>query len=322
MKSSKRFILSDSSLNKYGFRILTEGADLEQFKKNPIMLFMHTRSFKDSKDQVLPLGNWDDIEVKDGTISAVPVFDDNDEFAMKIADKVESGIFRMASAGVEPLSFTDNPKLILPGQKLATVDKWKMYEASIVDIGANDNALALYSNGNLINLNTGGISAFIPQLKKEKKMDLTALISSLELAKDTNPDEVLQMAVTKLVALNTENVSLKAKINDLEKKQNEERITRLLDTAVAQGKIITNQKDFYAKLAANDFETTQKLIESIPAYKTVKEQLDEKGKKSNDKLFSLSWDELDKGDKLAELKSGYPEVYMEKFKEKFGKEPE
>lgn len=40
---SKRIILSDSSLNRYGYRVLTEGINLEAFKKNPVMLYMHLR---------------------------------------------------------------------------------------------------------------------------------------------------------------------------------------------------------------------------------------------------------------------------------------
>ena len=41
--SQKRIILSDSSLNCYGYRVLTSGMSIEAFKKNPIMLYMHFR---------------------------------------------------------------------------------------------------------------------------------------------------------------------------------------------------------------------------------------------------------------------------------------
>ena len=41
--SQKRIILSDSSLNRYGFRVLTSGMLIEAFKKNPVMLYMHFR---------------------------------------------------------------------------------------------------------------------------------------------------------------------------------------------------------------------------------------------------------------------------------------
>lgn len=32
----------------------------------------------------------------------------------------------------------------------------------------------------------------------------------------------------------------------------------------------------------------------------------------------MSWDEIDKAERLAELKNQYPELYKKKFNEKFG----
>ena len=40
---SKSFILSEESINDRGFRVLTGGINLERFKKNPVMLWMHHR---------------------------------------------------------------------------------------------------------------------------------------------------------------------------------------------------------------------------------------------------------------------------------------
>ena len=62
--SQKRIILSDSSLNCYGYRVLTSGMSIEAFKKNPIMLYMHFR------DEGSPywgdykaIGHWEDIHL-------------------------------------------------------------------------------------------------------------------------------------------------------------------------------------------------------------------------------------------------------------------
>ena len=41
--SQKRIILSDSSLNRYGYRVLTAGLLLEAFIDNPVMLYGHFR---------------------------------------------------------------------------------------------------------------------------------------------------------------------------------------------------------------------------------------------------------------------------------------
>ncbi len=174
-KSSKKFVLSNSNLNTHGFRMLTEGADLESFRKNPVLLFNHSRPFRESKDVLLPMGHWEDVKVEGDNITAVPYFDDKDKFAMKIYHKVEAGHIRMCSMGADPIEWSEDPKDLLPGQKLATVTKWKAVEGSIVDIGANPGSLAsdiaLYKNGAQITLNTESISNLIPkiQMSKEEK---------------------------------------------------------------------------------------------------------------------------------------------------------
>ena len=68
--SQKRIILSDSSLNRYGFRVLTSGMLIEAFKKNPVMLYMHFRDegspiWGDSK----AIGHWEDIQLNGDELS-------------------------------------------------------------------------------------------------------------------------------------------------------------------------------------------------------------------------------------------------------------
>ena len=47
---AKEVIISTSGLNCYGGRVLTSGIDLTQFQKNPLLLWMHRRSFdRDAK---------------------------------------------------------------------------------------------------------------------------------------------------------------------------------------------------------------------------------------------------------------------------------
>ena len=42
---AKDFIINTSGLNSYGTRVLTPGIDLTQYKRNPVLLYMHTRGF-------------------------------------------------------------------------------------------------------------------------------------------------------------------------------------------------------------------------------------------------------------------------------------
>ena len=89
-KKLKRCVLSDESINCYGYRVLTSGIDLSAFRKNPLLLWAHFRDEGSARwCNYLPIGHWEDIEVKDGVLSACPVFDCTDELSQTICDKYE-----------------------------------------------------------------------------------------------------------------------------------------------------------------------------------------------------------------------------------------
>ncbi len=55
-RASKRIILTGENINRYGFRVLTDGIDLTQYDKNPLMLWMHIRAFSnDAETTILAL---------------------------------------------------------------------------------------------------------------------------------------------------------------------------------------------------------------------------------------------------------------------------
>ncbi len=103
------FVLHDESVNTYGFRMLTSGANLEEFKKNPVMLLNHD-------DYSLPIGRWENIRVEGGKILADAVFDEGDARAAEVKRKVENDFIRMASIGAwPPEEKSDAYDLMLPG---------------------------------------------------------------------------------------------------------------------------------------------------------------------------------------------------------------
>ncbi len=142
---AKSFILSDESINDRGYRILTNGINIERFKKNPVMLWMHRRDDGWDFTQVLPIGKWENIRKEDGKLLADPVFDENDKFAQLIKSKVENDLIRACSAGINPVEFSSDPKDLEKGQTRATITKCEMYEASIVDLPSNKNTVRLFS---------------------------------------------------------------------------------------------------------------------------------------------------------------------------------
>lgn len=176
--AGKGFICSDESVNSYGSRVITKGIDLKDFKKNPVMLFNHVNYGSNYKG---PIGHWTDIKIEDGKLIATPVFDDQDEFALSIKSKYENGHLRGASIGFRPIEASDDPKLMLQGQKYATITKAKLIEISIVDIPANKNALALYDEaGNIIEMTDENITMTLSAInnKTNTEMNLKNIIQN------------------------------------------------------------------------------------------------------------------------------------------------
>ena len=162
----KEVVISTEAVNSYGTRVLTSGIDLEQYRRNPVLLWMHRRAWE---GQSMPIGKIENLRVEDGRLIGLPVFDRNDEFARKIESKWESGFLRMASAALEPTEVNPDPALALAGQTRATVTRSKLVEVSIVDIGSNDEALQLCgSDGRLLRLAAGEDAPALPLLKLKR----------------------------------------------------------------------------------------------------------------------------------------------------------
>jgi Mu-like prophage I protein len=333
--STKRFTLSDSSVNSFGFRMLTSGAELEDFIETPLMLFMHERSgAKYAENISLPIGIWTDIQVNGDVISAVPAFDEDDEFAMQIYGKVEKGILKMASIGADPLEESNLPEHLLPTCTRPTITKWRAKEASICDIGANRNALALYDKGaKRIELNASNIDTYLPTiLKTENTMiKLTAPVMVLLSLAENHSEAQLNDAILKLAAkadaAEAEKTTLAAQLKTatdakeaLEVKLTDTAVEAVVGGAVAAGKITEKQKPKYVALAKNDLDGVTAILNEMPGRTNLSGHVAGNTPSDADaKFLEMSWDAIDKQGKLGKLKSDYPEAYAEKFKEKFGK---
>lgn len=323
------FILHDETVNTYGFRMLTSGGNLEELRKNPVLLLNH-------KDWELPIGRWENIRVEGTQILADAVFDEKDDIAVKIAGKVEGGFLRMASMGAwPPEEVSDAEELKLPGQTLPTVTRWTAREASIVTIGANHNALVLFDRQTGKPLDLTDASTVIRLMdtfnhsKTDSNMDKT-LKEVLQL-KDTAQDGEVLGAVRQLIAnndrLSRENKELQEAAERAETERKEARhaeAVRLVDAAIADGRINSAGKEAYLKLFDADFENTRATLDAIARRQSVTERIREGERQQTVALSDLadkSWDELDKAGRLVELKDKAPELYREKFKAEFGTEP-
>ena len=323
------FVLHDETVNTYGFRMLTSGANLEEFHKNPVILLNH-------KDWELPFGRWENIRIEGTQILADALFDEKDDIAVKIAGKVEGGFLRMASMGAwPPEEVSDAEELKLPGQTLPTVTRWTAREASIVTIGANHNALVLFDRQTGKPLDLTDASTVIRLMdrlnhsKNDSNMDNT--LKEILKLKDSAQDAEVIGAVKQLIEnhdrLARENQELKEAAARVEAERKEARraeAVRLVDAAIADGRIHAAGKEAYLKLFDADFENTRVTLDAIPRRQSVTGRIREGERQQATELSDLagkSWNELDKAGRLVELKDKAPELYREKFKAEFGTEP-
>lgn len=259
---NKEVIISNSKLNSFNFRVLTSGIDITQYQRNPILLWMHRRPSKE--DNILPIGRVENLRFEGDNLIGTPVFDENDEFAQKIKAKWESGFLRMVSAGLDPIETSTDPKLMLEGQKKATVSKSKLVEISVVDIGANDDAIVLYKDGSQINLSLNSEFLNLPETAlnnnlNEKEMKTIAL--KLGLFETATEAEIL----TKIGSLQTEaaaSVTLKAELD----KQRDTAITAEVENAIKLKKITADKKEHFITLGkTSGIDSLKTTLEMIPA---------------------------------------------------------
>lgn len=310
-----KFILIDETLVSHGYWVKVSGIDLVQFKRNPVMYWMHQRPQSWSgKDQMLPIGRWEDIKVEtiDGnkSITAIPIFDEKDEFAMKIKSKVEGGFVKMASAGLRPLTWSSDAAELKPGQTRETVIASEMVEASIVDIGANNNAIRLYDESGLIEL-----SAFnnIHQLQIKQEYIMKQIALKLGLAENATESEI----ITTISNLQASEKSAVEKLNS----HNEAKKTALLVSIADFDKDV---KDSIEKLADIDISSAEKLAVQI----LKKEVKEEKGERISDFIeqsaskasSTKNWTDYSEKE-LIELRQKNTAVYIGLYEKEFGTKP-
>jgi len=320
---AKTFILSDESLNSYGFWVLTSGIDLKQFKKNPVMLWNHFRAYRGTTDEVLPIGKWENIRIENGQLKADAVFDQNDEFAKKIEAKVEAGIINMASIGMcPPFTFSEDKAYLKQGQTRATVIKCKLREASVSDIGSNDNALTLYDeNDNIVNLTSGAENPVKLLTNNTKKMENIALKLGLQ-ATATEGDvlssiQVLNDRVASALTLSAETLtklgidpkeistaSIEVAVTNLSARaetaeqaladQDEAKCVALVDGAIQSGKITADLRDTYLSMARLNFADAEKALEAMPVKENLASQTSS-AEYEEGSAWNLRMEEIKKG---------------------------
>ncbi len=301
------FVLSDESLNSYGFRVLTDGIDTSLFEKNPIALWVHARSYGwDKNREPLPIGKWVNLRRDGKKLIADLEFDEDDDFAVSLMKKVEKGIINMVSAGLRAVTTSDDPSVLIKGQTRPTVVQSLLMECSLVDIGSNRNALRLQDEfGADINLSDRDSNHMLPLLRdinsQNLDMKLHEQIAQVLKLQDGVSEADILLAVQNSVANATKVTDLQGQVvnlsadktrlegelktfKDAETAALESTRIQLVDQAIADKKITASQKEDYLALAEADFGRTKKILDGM----TGVTELGNKGEKGEIKLGA--WD--------------------------------
>ncbi|HLP51994.1 MAG TPA: HK97 family phage prohead protease [Chitinophagales bacterium] len=322
MQHNLTFILSDETVNSYGFRVLTQGIALEQFKKNPVMLYNH--------DETKVIGKWDNIRVEGTELKADAVFDEQDEFAMSIKAKVEQGFIKGASLGFNISDSSEEEEVMLSGQTRPTVTGAVAFEASIVAMPGNLNAL-YDATGKKLQMDEDALVR-LKLLPVTQKQTTDMKLSTKTLHRlNLKPDSTLVDVEAAVERLAKKADDTERELNTMKEQQKVELKTRaaaLVDAAIKARKITAADKEEYVTLAATNYTAVEKMFAKmnaplLPGGNTSAPVEGDTTFKLKKEYEGLNLRELEKRDSktVLRMKREAPELYAQMFEAQYQKRP-
>ena len=297
-------------MNCYGFRVLTAGIDVEQYKRNPVLLYMHERGNV--------VGYVNDLKIENDEITGELMFDCASEQSERCQKQFEFGSLRMVSAGLEIIETSEDPTMLVPGQTRPTITKSRLFEVSVADVGANDDAIVLEKDGKRIMLSKDGTCGLplITHNNNQSNKDMEQKVIALQLGlPETATENEINAKLAQLKALQQENETLKAEKQTLA----EARIAQLVDTAIAEKRLDAQHKEQFVKLGAQiGAEELEKTLQAMKPQVKLSAMLGHQGsapesasEKTYTKLSEVPADELVKlrADNVEEYKRLYEAEY-------------
>lgn len=311
---AKRIIISDESVNCYGTWVKTDGVDISQYKRNPVLLWMHWRG--------IIIGCIKDIKKEGDKITGEPYFDEVRDESKLAKQQWDKGTLKMASANFEVTETSDAPELIKPGQYRATATRSKLIEISMVDIGGNDNALPLVLTfkGQELKLAAGENSDGLPLLtnnnnqKDEEKMDYKAIALKLGLPETAGENEILS-SIDVLNGYKSANQQLQQEKEQMQLAN----ITAAVDAAIAEKRILAEKKEHFIGVGQKIGLDSLKL--TFAAMTPMQKPLDLLNQSANASgSMTLDWKKLSDvpADKMEELRNNDKPTYMKLYKAEYG----
>lgn len=305
----KRVRISNDALNSYGTRVLTAGMSVEQYCRNPVLLYMHERG------QVI--GYVKDLKVEGSEVTGELVFDEATDLSRRCKKQFEFGSLRMVSAGIDILELSDEPRYLVQGQTSPTITKSKLFEVSLVDIGANDDAIVMMRNGRQITLGRDGERP-LPMLnnnqKNKKEMENKAIALQLGLPETATEAEIAEK-IGEFKAAKTQNEQLQKENESLQLAT----VTSIVQKAIDEKRITLEKKDVFVSLGKEiGVEKLQSIFSAMSPQVKLSAVLGQHGTaKESQKAAYAKLSEVP-ADQLLSLRENQPEEYMRLYKAEYG----
>lgn len=312
MSKGKRVRITNDSLNSYGTRVLTAGMNVEQYQRNPVLLYMHERGNV--------IGYVKDLKVEDGEVTGELMFDEASELSVRCKKQYEFGSLKMVSAGLDILETSEDPELLVQGQTRPTVTKSKLFEVSLVDVGSNDDAIVLQKDGKKITLGKDS-ECPLPLLnnndQNQKQMEQKMVAMQLGLPATATEAEI-NAKLDELKTAKEENERLQQKNAALTLAS----ITAAVEKAVGEKRITPDKKDEFVNLGKEvGQEKLESILSAISPQMKLSSVIGHQGGAATEPTTYKKLSDVPSG-QLTTLRKEQPEEYKRLYKEEYGMECE
>ena len=312
MSKGKRVRITNDSLNSYGTRVLTAGMNVEQYQRNPVLLYMHERGNV--------IGYVKDLKVEDGEVTGELMFDEASELSVRCKKQYEFGSLKMVSAGLDILETSEDPELLVQGQTRPTVTKSKLFEVSLVDVGSNDDAIVLQKDGKKITLGKDS-ECPLPLLnnnnQNQKQMEQKMVAMQLGLPATATEAEI-NAKLDELKTAKEENERLQQKNAALTLAS----ITAAVEKAVGEKRITPDKKDEFINLGKEvGQEKLERILSAISPHMKLSSVIGHQGGAATEPTTYKKLSDVPSG-QLITLRKEQPDEYKRLYKEEYGMECE
>jgi HK97 family phage prohead protease len=126
-----RFKASTEGVKRDGLMVDPQGWKLDNFRKNPVFLWVH-----DYFGRNLPIGKVTSVNVEDKTLVSDVVFDQEDEFARAVERKYRTGFLNAVSVGWNTVAFRPSK-----GGEAPVITEAELLDISAVPVPGDPDAL-------------------------------------------------------------------------------------------------------------------------------------------------------------------------------------